>query len=161
MKCLEKNKIILYIDKTLSEKEMKEIDSHLAQCPQCRVTLENMRHNLQRVLREMDMLEPEHVPAADFIPPQKPLKRFRFPNPFDSLELSFILKPSYAALTVLLVFLLVVAIHFSGPGDGNRISPAPEGQFSIQFVKMEEKPARTFIVKEQKTKTTLVWVEKI
>ncbi len=163
MKCLKNNTIILYIDKALSEKEMNKIETHLSECPQCQVNLEKMERNLQRVMQEMDLLEPEpgHVPAADFIQPQKPLKRFRVPNPFESLRLSFILKPAAVAMTVLIVFLLVVVIQFSGPGNNDRIPSAVEGQFSIQSIKMEEQPAQTFIVKEQETKTTLVWVEKM
>ncbi len=167
MKCLKNNTIFLYIDKALPGKEMKKIDTHLSECPQCRAHLEKMENNLQRVMQEMDRLEPEpgHVPAADFIPPQKPLKGktvkpFRFPNPFESLGMSFILKPAAVAMTVVIVFLLLVAIRFSGPGNGDPIPSAVEGQFSIQSIKMEDQPAQTFIVKEQETKTTMVWVEK-
>ncbi|MCP5108138.1 MAG: hypothetical protein GY950_32420 [bacterium] len=160
MKCLKNNRIILYIDKALSEKEMNKIETHLAECPKCRVHLEKMTHNLQRVMQEMDRLEPGHLPAADFIPPRKTVKPFRFPNPFESLGMSFILKPAAVAMTIVIVFLLAVVIQFSGPGNGDPVPSAVEGQFSIQSIKMEDQPAQTFIVKEQETKTTLVWVEK-
>lgn len=178
MKCLKSSIMMLYLDKTLPGKKMKQAAIHLSRCPKCQENLEKMENNLHLVMRKMDLLAPgpEQVPTVDadagVIFPGKSRKtreKFSFPNPFAFGKANFILKPAVLVLTVtfLIISLLVLVIQFPHPGEPQR-SPWDYGpdrekqasQFSIQSVKLEEQPAQTYIIKERDTKTTIIWVEK-
>lgn len=161
MICLKDNTMILYIDKALSEREMKKVKTHLSGCPKCRVNLERMENNLQMVMQKMDLLEPGQMPAADFVPPGKAREKFKRPNPFEYWKWNFGLKPAYLVMMVLVISLLVVVNPFSGPVKGGPSPSDAKGLFAIHSIKMEDQPAQTYIIKEQETKTTLIWVEKI
>ena len=165
MKCLKQHIMILYIDQALSEKKMNRVQEHLSACPTCRANLEKLKNNLQTVMDKMELLDPQQPPATEikFIPPRQ--KKFNLPNPFEHWRWKPILKPAYIT-AVFLVLSLVVGILIIKTSRTGKDHPGPSlldsrTQFAIHSIRMEEQPAQTYIITEQETKTTLVWVEKM
>jgi hypothetical protein len=68
MKCLKKSVLPEYIDNELSGKQLREVEAHLAICASCRGNLERMKADIDLVLENMEMLNPEHIPADILIP---------------------------------------------------------------------------------------------
>jgi len=165
MKCLKHYIMILYIDQALSEKEMNQVQAHLCACQTCRANLEKLKNNLQAIMDKMELLDPQQPPATEikFIPPQR--RKISIPNPFEHWRWKPILKPAYITAIFLVLSLLVgiLIIETSRTGkDYTDPSFLDSGtQFAIHSIKMEEQPAQTYIVTEQESKTTLVWVEKM
>jgi predicted anti-sigma-YlaC factor YlaD len=157
--------MILYIDQALSEKETNQVEAHLSACQTCRANLEKLKNNLQSIMDKMELLDTQQPPAAEikFIPPQR--KKFNLPNPFEYWRWKPILKPAYIT-AIFLVLSLVVGILIIESSRKDKDYPGSSlldsrTQFAIHSIKMEEQPAQTYIVTEQETKTTLVWVEKM
>ena len=165
MKCLKQHIMILYIDQALSEKNTNQVQEHLSACQTCRANLEKLKNNLQAVMDKMELLAPQQPPATEikFIPPRR--KKFSIPNPFENWRWKPILKPAYITV-IFLVLSLVVGIFIIKTSRTGKDHPGPSlldsrTQFAIHSIKMEEQPAQTYIITEQETKTTLVWVEKM
>lgn len=165
MKCLKQYILILYIDEALSEKEMNQVKAHLAACQTCRANLEKLKNNLQSIMDKMELLEPQQPPVEEieFIPPRQ--KKIKFPNPFEYWKWKPILKPVYITAIFLVLSLVIGILIIQSPQpekDYPGHTPLETGtQFIIHSIKMENQPAQTYIVTEQDTKTTLVWVEKM
>ncbi|MCK4763974.1 MAG: hypothetical protein KAW12_17360 [Candidatus Aminicenantes bacterium] len=163
MKCLKESLMILYMDKTLPEKKMKQAQSHLSGCPECRSRLKKLETGLDAILRKMDLLAPgvEQRPALDaaFILPGQPRKKLVSVDFFDFFKPRLILKWAVPAAAAVIVFVLLWVLPFSRPGTGDFLPAAEAGQFSIQSIKMEEKPVQAYVIKDEDSKTTLIWLE--
>ncbi|NIM12376.1 MAG: hypothetical protein GTO45_09700 [Candidatus Aminicenantes bacterium] len=165
MKCLKQHIMILYIDQALSEKKMNHVEAHLSACQTCRANLEKLKNNLQSIMDKMELLDPQQPPATEikFIPPQR--KKFNIPNFFDYWRWKPILKPAYITAIFLVLSLVVGILIIESSRTGKDYTGSSlldlRTQFAIHSIKMEEQPAQTYIVTEQETKTTLVWVEKM
>jgi hypothetical protein len=144
---------------------MNQVKAHLTACQTCRANLEKLKNNLQAIMDKMELLEPQQLPAEEieFIPPGQ--KKITFPNPFEYWKWKPILKPVYITAVFLVLSLVVGILIIQSPQPGKdypgRSSLEPATQFAIHSIKMENQPAQTYIVTEQETKTTLVWVEKM
>lgn len=167
MKCLKHHAMILYIDQALPDRVMKKAEAHLSTCPECQVNLEKAENNLRMVMKKMELLEPGSIPAAEFVfrPTKKPSRKLRLFQLLRDWKWKPILKPAYIAVVFLFISLLAMILVIQSPHPGEK-DPASSlsisnNQFAIHFIKIEEKPAQTYIVTEQETRTTLVWVEKM
>lgn len=165
MKCLKQHIMILYIDQALSEKDMNQVEAHLSACQICRANLGKLKNNLQSVMDKMELLGPQQPPATEieFIPPGQ--KKIEIPNPFEYWKWKPIFKPAYITAIFLILSLVVGILIVQSPQPGKDYpgysSLEPGTQFAIHSIEMENQPAQTYIVTEQETKTTLVWVEKM
>ena len=71
MKCLKKNTIMEYIDNEISGEKLREIEAHLAACPKCGKTVEKMRRDTDLVMKNIELLNPRHVPPVGLFIPQQ------------------------------------------------------------------------------------------
>ena len=168
MTCLKNDILILHIDKALSGKIKKRTESHLAACSHCRTRLKALEGRLQRVLNSMQMLEPLEVPPGVFIPPQKKEKRSRFTNLARGIRLDMMLKPVHAGIALVIVIMTVLLGLFYFPGTRQKpepiaavdyVAPGAEERFALHSITMAGRPARTYIITEKASKTTIIWVE--
>ncbi|MCP4216358.1 MAG: hypothetical protein GY765_17040 [bacterium] len=164
MTCLKEEQLMLYIDGSLSAEERTQAKAHLSSCPACQLRQEELARSLRRVMGQMQLLEPRQVPPPDAAAviaaareSSKPPARKRFGNVVRMP--GFGLKPPALAAVIafFIVSLVIIIIQFSRPADHTEKTPAT---FSILSIKMERQPAETYIVRDEKEKTTLVWVEK-
>ena len=92
-------------------------------------------------------------------------KKIEIPNPFEYWKWKPIFKPAYITAIFLILSLVVGILIVQSPQPGKDYpgysSLEPGTQFAIHSIEMENQPAQTYIVTEQETKTTLVWVEKM
>jgi hypothetical protein len=157
--------MILYIEKALPGHEMEQAEAHLTECRRCRESLKKTTSDLRFIMQKMDILEPDkkQTPVFDtgFARRRQSRKRFGFAGFFGSRRTSYVLRLAFLAVPVLIVALFVLAVHVTRPGKSDSLPALPEVEFSIRSVKMEEQPARTYIVKDEENGTTMIWVEKI
>jgi hypothetical protein len=153
------------MDDALSKREMNQVRTHLSECQTCRNNLEILEDDLHLVITKMELLEPRRLPEVgiEFIPPGR--KKLNILNLFEYWKWQTILKPVFMALIFLVLSLALIVLLIQSPGVKND-SPwtstlEPGTQFAIHWITVENQLARTYIVAEQESNTTLVWVERM
>ncbi|MFC2140788.1 anti-sigma factor family protein [Acidobacteriota bacterium] len=109
MKCLRKREIMGFIDKELTPKRLKKIESHLETCSQCQVQVKKAQKEIQLVRQHLQMLNPEEIKEKPIVP------SFAFDGArtnkyfWKSLINTTIRVPVPALIVLVIVFLLMAA----------------------------------------------------
>jgi len=153
---------MLYINKDLCKEEMRHAMSHLAGCNKCRLNLEKLEESQSLVLEKMGLLEPEIMPAPGFLSLGKKTGSMAWLEFFGLSGKPYRLRAISLAtfgllLAIPLFFWLLVP---SSQANDPLKSPDLGDRFYIHSLSTSEKPARTYIVKDEKEKITFIWVEK-
>ena len=84
MKCLSRETLFNYLNKELPESRREVAHEHILQCPTCRQNLSLMEQQVQQVIHDMDLLNPDTVSLRPFQIPGSDGKsdRRRFLNTF-------------------------------------------------------------------------------
>ena len=109
MRCLTDETITRYIDNGFQERKAKKIEGHLSQCQTCRGREKQIRAEIDFINRELEILDPRHIPELMFIPPE------------ETAPLLFLFKPVGAAAVVILVLtsIFILFLLFSTPGKND------------------------------------------
>ncbi len=168
MSCIKEYKLTQFLDGGCLEEEAGMIESHLSGCGACRNRLQRLLQQKGFVARKAELLDPVVYPAEDVGMPDRTIK---ISGGVSTLEPGFwllrrALRPVAAALALVV---LVAGGLFFGPKLFPPKHPAqPEltgaassaGQYDIvRYVRVDGRPAQTYIIKEPQTNTTIVWVE--
>ena len=161
MRCLKDYRLTQYLDNGCSPREAAAIESHLAECRTCGNRLEPLRKQKDFVARKAEILDPVVYPPE---PSQ-------LPGGIMSLESGWgmarrALRPVAA---VLVLAALIAGGLFFGPqlfrgdGDGQQATPGngtvADNHDIVRYVRVDGRPAQTYIIKERESNTTIIWVE--